>query len=56
MENKEEKEKGINISPNEYDTYFKKYIKDNRILSYNSENILNKNAIKNLICPICHHL
>ena len=43
-----------NISSNKYEYYFKKYVKQkNQILSYDKDNLINKNNIENLICPIC---
>ena len=52
MEEMKEKEGEIN----ENDIHFKKFIKFNRILLYNPENIINKKNIEDLICPICFNI
>ena len=56
MKDIKEKEDEINISLNEYDFYFKKYIKYNKIRTYNPENIIIKTNIEDLICSICFNI
>ena len=56
MEEIKEKENEINISLNANDINFKKFIKYNKILIYNSENIITKKNTEDLICSICFNV
>ena len=48
----------LNISQNEDDINFNKYIKINEITLYNIDNLIDidKENKENLICPICFYL
>ena len=41
---------------NQYDLYFKKYIKKITISVYSKENVIEKDNIEDLICPICFNI
>ena len=58
MEAIKEKENEANISIIENDIYFKTYIKNNnnKILSYNPENVISKINTDDFICPICFNI
>ena len=46
----------INNQTTQYDSSFKKYIKRNLKLFYNKDNVLEKENIEDLICPICFYV
>ena len=46
----------FNAQSNQYDLYFKKYIKKITISIYSKENVIEKDNIEDLICPICFYI
>ena len=47
---------GFNNQSNQYDLSFKKYIKKTSISVYKRENVIEKDNIEDLICPICFYI
>ena len=56
MEDIKENEEKENISLNENDILFKKFVKNNQILQYNPENLIDKINKEDLICYICFYI
>ena len=56
MENSNQQYQETNLNQTEKDLLFKKYIKQNQELFYNSDNIINPENISDLICPICFYI
>ena len=54
MENCVEKKKDLNISKNEDDINFDKYIKIKQIVFYSMDNLIEKENKEDLMCPICY--
>ena len=46
----------LNNQLTEYDLFFKKFIKRIIKLIYNKDNVIEKDNIENLICPICFYI
>ena len=56
MENIKESKEDFNLSLNENEAYFKKYIKINKIALYSFDDLVYKENKEDLICPICFYI